>query len=190
MSVKVIDGLLTEDRRQAIDDYVRKEKTWEPGWKSDRKNDVFWFWHKRYAGHNLSAPTYDCADELKDSAPIIYDVWLSLADTVMKGHTLVRCYANGMTFGNDGSLHTDSKAENSFTSVYYPHAEWFPNWGGATEFFNADKTDIIQSVYPRPNRLCMFSGRLLHRANGVSRTCPVMRVTLMWKTECNVRFPT
>ena len=101
----------------------------------------------------------------------------------MKGHTLMRCYANGQPYGSDGSLHTDSASPRSFTSVYYPHGRWSPNWGGETLFFNQEETDIVASIYPKPNRLVIFSGTVPHVARGVSRICPVLRITLMFKTE-------
>jgi SM-20-related protein len=54
-------------------------------------------------------------------------MWVRLEKTVFAGHTLARCYANGQS---DGTLHTDSISGRSFTSVYYPHDTWNPNWGG------------------------------------------------------------
>ena len=55
--------------------------------------------------------------------------------------------------------------------------------GGETVFFNREKTDIIACVYPKPNRLVIFRGNFPHVARGVSRTCPALRIALMFKTE-------
>ena len=49
--------------------------------------------------------------------------------------------------------------------------------------FNQEETDILASIYPKPNRLLIFSGIVPHVARGVSRICPVLRITLMFKTE-------
>ena len=95
---------------------------------------------------------------------------------------LIRCYANGTTYGSDGTIHIDSKSDRGFTSVYYSHPAWYPRWAGETVIFNDDKSDIVASVYPKPNRLVVFAGNAPHVARGVSRTCPVLRVTLMFKT--------
>ena len=76
-------------------------------------------------------------------------------------------------------------ASNSYTTIYYPHAEWHPNWGGETVLFNADRTDITAAIYPRPGRLFTFRGTIPHVGRGVSRACPKLRVTLMFKTELN-----
>lgn len=184
------DNCLREEDRAKIYEFLQ-QPTWGFGWKSDPMADRFSFWHKHFAG--LATPDhyetrdelkpYDCADELAKSAPLLFGLWQALSATVLKGHRLVRSYANGHTYGSDGSVHTDSVAPNSYTVIYYPHERWSPNWGGETVFFNQEKTDIISSVYPRPNRMVAFPGTIPHVARGVSRICPLMRITLMYKTE-------
>jgi hypothetical protein len=74
-------------------------------------------------------------------------------------------------------------SDRSRTVIYYPHPTWHPNWGGETVFFNQDRTGIIAPIYPRPNRLVIFAGNIPHVARGLSRTCPIMRNTLMFKAE-------
>jgi len=186
----VVDNLLAEPRRKQIADFLN-QGGWRFGWKSNAKTDNFSFWHKHFAGSfytdhydkNGQGRQYDCADELHRKVPLLHGLWLDLEKGPLAGHTLVRCYANGFPFGSEGSIHTDALSKQSFTSVYYPHDQWHPNWGGETVFFNRERTDIIASIYPRPNRLVMFEGTLPHVARGVSRICPMLRVTLMFKTE-------
>ena len=185
-----IDNLLQDDQRKQVYNFVNGSG-WKFGWKSRTNTDVYSFWHKHFAGAmqpdhpslDRRAEVYDCADELQRNAPLLHTFWRGLEKTALKGHMLVRCYANGHTYGSDGSLHTDSASSRSFTSIYYPHERWSPNWGGETVFFNSDETDIIASMYPKPNRLVIFSGTIPHVARGVSRICPVLRITLMFKTE-------
>jgi SM-20-related protein len=186
--VSSIDNVFDETDRKRIFDFL-SNGGWKFGWKSSAANDEFSFWHRHFAGTRSAdherdvAKVHDCADELRRGAPLLFGVWTRVRETVFAGHTLVRCYANGHTYGSDGALHTDSISDRSHTSVYYPHAAWNPNWGGETVFFNHDRTDIIASVYPKPNRLVIFRGTVPHVARGVSRTCPVLRMTLMFKTE-------
>lgn len=185
-----IDNLLQDDQRKRIYDFLCGPG-WKFGWKSRSHTDVYSFWHKHFAGAiqpdhpdlDRREEAYDCAEELQRKAPLLHTFWRGLEKTALKGHTLVRCYANGHTFGSDGTLHTDSASSKSFTSVYYPHERWSPNWGGETVFFNQEETDILTSIYPKPNRLLIFSGIVPHVARGVSRICPVLRITLMFKTE-------
>lgn len=180
----VLDGLLAPDHQQRVYDYLRKG-AWEFGWKSARKVDTFSFWHRHFAGHRNASQeaAYPCAEELERNAPLIHELWLALAADPLAGHTLVRCYANGHTYGSDGTLHTDSTSLRSYTSIYYAHPRWPPNWAGETIIYDEDKSDIIAAIYPRPNRLAVFRGCLPHVARGVSRTCPELRITLMFKTE-------
>jgi SM-20-related protein len=189
-AIATIDDALDPALQQKVYDALRTGN-WKFGWKSDAKTDQFSFWHRHFAG-NLNpdhvkqdgkGEQYDCADELKRQSSLMHDVWQHLQDTALHDHRLVRCYANAFPFGCEGTIHTDSIAPNSYTSVYYPHDEWHPNWGGETVFFNRGKTDIIAAVYPKPNRLVLFPGTVPHVARGLSRSCSKMRITLMFKTE-------
>jgi SM-20-related protein len=176
-----LDNLLTESTRAQVDDFLRTGG-WKFGHKSSAKRDEFAFWNKRFAGPSSSRKgLYDCAEELRTAAPLLFGFWEYLTRGPFKGRTLVRCYANAQAYGSDGTVHTDSKRDDSYTAVYYPHAEWHPDWGGETVLFNADRTDILAAIYPKPNRLAVFKGNIPHVARGVSRTCPELRITLMYK---------
>jgi SM-20-related protein len=185
------DGILTEEDREAVDSFLQAPG-WDFGWKSHSRSDVFSFWHKHFAGHKKAGeysvtegrwPPPDCSEELRQNYDIIFQFWDLLRATLLKGHSLVRCYANGMPFGSEGTLHTDSDSPTSYTAVYYPNRIWHPNWAGETLIFNKAEDDVVASIYPKPNRLLIFRGDTPHVARGVSRTCPSMRSTLMFKTE-------
>jgi SM-20-related protein len=178
-----IDDLLPEPQRKSVDDFLRM-RGWKFGHKSSAKRDTYSFWSKHFAGHRdeQTREYYDCAEELKKTSPMLFAFWTYLRRTLLKERTLVRCYANAQAYGSDGTIHTDSKKDESYTAVYYPHAEWHPSWGGDTVIFNADKSDIVAAVYPKPNRLLVFKGNIPHVARGVSRICPELRITLMFKT--------
>jgi SM-20-related protein len=160
---------------------------WETGWKSNSKRDAYTFLHKHFAGwrkHGDGKPeVYDCQDELQTNSPLIYEAWLTVREKIFAGHKLVRCYANGMCYGMDGTVHTDAHAPGNYTAVYYPHERWSPNWGGETIFYNQEETRILACFSPRPNSIAVFDGRIPHRANGVTRSYAGMRITLMFKTE-------
>jgi SM-20-related protein len=183
------NDVLPDEHRATVNNFLHVgsgDAGWKFGWRSSyNKADSFMFWHRHFGGYRHSggdANPYDCEPEL-EPFPIILAFWRYLASDLLRGHRLIRCYANGATYGSDGTLHTDSKVPGTYTCVYYPHSGWHPDWGGETVFFNQEKTDIIASVYPRPNRMLVFDGTIPHVARGVSRTCPVLRVTLMFKTD-------
>jgi len=181
------DWLPPEVQRQ-VHDFLM-QPGWQFGWKSDPKTDPYAFWHKHFAGAQ-APPGYggddrevDCADELASRAPLLHRLWQILSATLLDGQTLVRCYANGHAFGGEGSVHIDTRSPTGRTTIYYPHENWDANWGGETIFFTPDRSDITAAVYPKPNRLLVFAGATPHAARGVSRMCPRLRVTLMFKTE-------
>jgi SM-20-related protein len=171
------------------------QQRWLWGWKSNVHNDTLRFWHQHFAGTTKADSKdesgeilhrgTDCEAELKAKHPLIWCFWDDVKLLLLKGHTLVRSYANGLQYGSDGTVQTDSVVATSYTSVYYPHAQWAPNWGGETMFFNQGWTDVVACSFPKPGRLVTFPGTIPHRAAGVSRTCPLLRVTLMFKTEFN-----
>lgn len=184
------DDCVRDADRALIYDFLA-QPGWGFGWKSDPMTDRYSFFHKHFAGM-ISPDHYessnigsqpDCSEELGRNAPLLLGFWRALNSTVMKGHRLVRCYANGQTYGSEGTVHTDSVAANSYTLIYYPHEIWTPNWGGETVFLDEMRSDILASIYPKPNRLISFPGRIPHVARGVTRSCPLMRITLMFKTE-------
>jgi len=183
--VVVVDGLLPEADRALIQGFLQSGG-WNFGWKSSSKTDIYSFWHKHFAGHRHAKDEtqYACAGELEKGFPLLSKFWQQLNQAVFAGkHELYRCYSNGQSYGSDGTLHTDSKSERSVTSIYYPHEKWEPNWAGETVIFNAERSDILAAAYPRPNRLLVFPGNAPHVARGVSRTCPVLRIVLVFKSE-------
>jgi SM-20-related protein len=184
--VLVVDNVLPEQQRELVDNYLRRAP-WQFGWKSASRKDDYSFWHRHFAGHrkSRSEEPYDCAEELLKASPLMFAMWRHLAKTVFRGHTLIRCYANAQSYGTDGTSHKDSKSPTSYTAVYYPHAAWDLDWAGETVIFTDDKSDVLAAIYPKPNRLAVFHGNVLHAARGVSRICPELRITLMMKTEAN-----
>jgi SM-20-related protein len=175
--------ILREPERARLYDFLC-DGGWDTGWKSNRKRDAFSFLHKHFAGfrnaHN-EAP-YECSDELAKNAPIVFETWGFLKERLLKNHVLMRCYANGMSYGMDGTVHIDSSRPNNYTFIYYPHERWSPNWGGETLFYNREETNVIACCYPHPNGAAFFDARIPHRANGVTRQYPGTRITLMFKT--------
>lgn len=181
------DNVLPDQRRQEINQFLHTggDAPWQFGWKSRGKTDAFSFWHRHFAGYKPSggeAAAYDCEPEL-EPFPLIAAFWNDLAAGILKDHRLIRCYANGHTYGSDGTVHTDTSLPRTYTCIYYPHKHWEPNWAGETTFFDRARTDIVASVYPKPNRMVIFDGRIPHAARGVSRLCPALRVTLIFKTD-------
>lgn len=94
---------------------------------------------------------------------------------------LIRCYANGHTYGVDANIHYDDIRENTKTFIFYLMKEWNIDWGGETIFWNRQTREIVKSVIPKSNRLLEFPSFLWHGARPMSRYCNKLRITLMFK---------
>jgi len=162
---------------------------WQFGWKSNRATDTYCFLHQHYAGHinpdHEGAKPYDCESELLGANQVLVELWDALKDKCerLRAHRLIRCYANGYPYGTDGTVHTDTVNPLGLTTIFYPHPVWNPDWGGETVFFTSDLSDTTDIAYPKPGRVIIFHGKIPHVARGVSRSCPIMRMTLMFKSE-------
>ncbi len=182
----VADNFLPPEEQQAVWGYLCG-----PGWSfgaySGEGPKASRYFYKHFAGYrkDSAAESVDPArleDELVQEAPLIAGVWGRLKARRLGSHRLTRCYANGLPVGVDGSLHLDSNVDSHLTAIYYPHTKWDPDYSGETVFFDKSGSDIVASVYPKPNRMVIFPGTIPHVARAVSRHGPDLRVTLMFKT--------
>jgi len=94
---------------------------------------------------------------------------------------LMRVYANGQTFGQNGSFHQDDERDDAVTAVLYMNEideSVLDEWGGETRFkFNGD----IVACQPLTNSLIIFKSNIFHHGLAPSRFSPDMRVTIAWK---------
>ena len=70
--------------------------------------------------------------------------------------------------------------QDDITIVVYMNREWRREWGGETIIYTADN-DIELAQLPRYNRAVMFEGHKWHCARSVTRICPALRVTVVFK---------
>lgn len=151
---------------------------------SSRRNDPHGHWVRMLM---RAGTTYNLADLTEPMRHIsgyenLYEAWARIRDACIPGSLLVRCYANGYTYGTDGYFHRDSQREDEFTAVLYMNDEWNPNWAGETVFLD-DAGDIQKAVLPKRNRLVVFPSDIKHAGRGVSRQCMVLRKVLVFKAR-------
>ena len=182
--IRVFDNLLPPEAQTALYGWL-KGPGWSYGAFSDSGPNPSRYWYKHFAGvardgEPLDPPTFEAA--LAKVAPMVGAVWSALKAGPLSGHQLTRCYANGYPAGAEGGVHYDASVPGHYTAIYYPHLEWRAGWAGETVFFNAAQDEIVASAYPRPNRLVVFPGTMPHVARPITRDCPQLRITLMFKT--------
>jgi Rps23 Pro-64 3,4-dihydroxylase Tpa1-like proline 4-hydroxylase len=176
------DDFITPEHMKALQDYFQANVRWMYGWQSNKDNTPFSHWNHDFL--QTKRENQDNHEQIlinhEQHGPI-RDLWLQLKQDKLKDHSLVRCYANAHTFGVEGYPHVDSRSPGNYTTICYINPIWKQEWAGETVFFN-DLGDIAHAVLPKPGRITVFDGRIRHAARALSRICPAMRVTLMFKT--------
>lgn len=185
MSVPIIknDNFLDAPAWDALSAYFKHTAAFRYGWYSAKEVSEFTHWHIDFL--NRSGSNQDNYEHVLYANPaykVIADVWTKLKAFHLKGHSLVRCYANAHTYGVEGAPHTDTKIYGNFTTILYVVPEWKSEWAGETAFFNV-AGEITHSILPKPNRMITFDGTQVHAARALARICPGLRITLMFKTK-------
>ena len=92
-----------------------------------------------------------------------------------------RAYVNCSVYGDGYYIHRDCPEHLAHvTALYYANLEWHPDWGGETIYYN-DEEDAELVVMPRPGRLVIARGAILHRGAVPTRICYEERFTLAYK---------
>jgi hypothetical protein len=91
-----------------------------------------------------------------------------------------RIYTNAVLFGDVGFVHRDHCDHEHATVLLYPCLKWVSEYGGET-FFYDEQGEIIEAVEPRPGRLVVFHGSILHKGAAPSRLVFGSRYTTAFK---------
>jgi len=148
---------------------------WSYGWRSSLSMG-HGHWNHDFAGGGTEN-SIDCSANLKE--PELQDAWKYLKAKYFPNAVLLRCYANGHTYGIEGYPHTDSERAYDQTMVVYLNKHWRREWGGETVLYNGNNIEFAQ--VPEFNKALIFFGTQEHAAKAVSRICPDLRMTLMFK---------
>lgn len=153
------------------------------GSRSNATTDPHGHWSRSFAHAglmNLADVSGDLSAD--DRLTPLLGAWEFLRDTQLADDVLIRCYLNGYTYGTDSYFHFDSQRLDEHTTIVYMNDYWDPDWAGETVFLDTDD-EIFKSVLPKANRAIIFPANVKHAARGVSRKCPVLRKTLIFKTR-------
>ncbi len=108
---------------------------------------------------------------------LVYD----LLDNLKLKHKrkLSRAYINFNLFGDYQYTHNDG---DEWTALFFIADEWKEDWMG--EFFIVDPVDGVKfAVTPKPGRMVLFDGEIIHRGGVPSKLCFKPRLTLAVKVE-------
>lgn len=178
--ITVKDNAVSQDMLDRCLHWINKAN-WVYGWQSN-KDMPYGHWNLDITKTGITNPT-DVTNRLPKE---FKEVWEAFNAEMFNGTALLtRCYANRHTFGTEGYIHTDTERAEDYTCVIYMDKEWDVDWGGETTFYNHDKTEIVKSVIPKYGRTAFFPGNIPHCAKPISRICPKVRTTLMFKVTIN-----
>lgn len=102
-----------------------------------------------------------------------------------KKFKLYRVYANGQTFGQDGSYHTDNDEPNTFTFCLYLSEiiQKYIETAGGHIFFKLPDLNYKICYEPIYNRGIFFPSNYLHKACSYTRFIMDMRICVAWKLK-------
>eukprot|EP00929_Paragymnodinium_shiwhaense_P047577 TRINITY_DN24124_c0_g1_i1.p1 TRINITY_DN24124_c0_g1~~TRINITY_DN24124_c0_g1_i1.p1 ORF type:complete len:294 (+),score=74.69 TRINITY_DN24124_c0_g1_i1:62-943(+) len=91
-----------------------------------------------------------------------------------------RIYTNAVMFGDVAFVHRDCNDHDHATAIVYPNPTWSSELGGETVYYD-NAGDIVTAVEPRPGRLAIFHGNILHKGSPPSRLFWGSRFTTAFK---------
>lgn len=90
-----------------------------------------------------------------------------------------RVHVNCIQPGDDRYPHIDDSTGRVVVAVYFANDDWQSDWMGELTFFDGD--EAAQVVAPRPGRVVVFDGTLLHRGGVPLPGCPDVRYAIAHK---------
>ena len=168
--IKVHDNFLSYDDLNTCIKIIKKGK-WEYGQESSLDEN------------NILSNQFFLMD-LQDNEFFTGSLKEKIETTLGLKLTIDRVYANGQTFGLDGSFHQDNYEKNCITFCLYisPIPDDIISEAGGNIFFKVPSIpNFILSLEPRFNRAISFPSYFFHKGETFSRYIKNMSICVAWK---------
>ncbi len=171
-SVNVFDDFLTHDELEKCNVLYSK-----PSWKFGQISQ----------SSPIATPFWMMA--LDDDTFFTKDLLSKIESVTKKKYTLQRVYANGQTFGQDGTYHQDSSSDDTYTFCIYINKqithETVDNIGGELVFklSTSEPQFSYTMVEPIYNRGILFHSNIFHKGLAFNRYNRGLRVSIAWKLK-------
>jgi hypothetical protein len=159
--IQLFQNVFYREDFEKIQKYIRSPN-WSFGHYSEEKSSHKTFWYL----------------ELSDIKYFNDHLFSHIKKITNRDWKIERIYANGQTYGLDGSFHIDN--ENGYTFLYYCNETWDLSWAGNTIFVD-ESLNQMETICPMPNGAILFPGNLLHYGQSPSRDFYGLRVTIAYK---------
>ena len=170
--ITIRENFINDEELEEVIDAINNRSSWKHGAVSGNGGVKFWY------------------AEMIQEATIGKQILNKLEKMFSKKFKINRMYANGQTFGQDGSFHQDDQDDNAYTLlIYVSHIteENVEHIGGFTHFKRDGK---IINVEPYKKRGIFFKSNLFHRGMAPSRLYDLLRVTFAIKVvEVSRKLP-
>lgn len=115
----------------------------------------------------------------------LYRGLLDIAEATLPTYepTLKRVHYNLHLYGDVQFAHTDTNGPG-LTVLLYVNDQWPLSWMGETLFYENDEP--VVAVVPKPGRVVIFDGRIVHRAGVQQRECFEPRISLALKCSATI----
>ncbi|MEO7247814.1 MAG: 2OG-Fe(II) oxygenase [Novosphingobium sp.] len=92
--------------------------------------------------------------------------------------SLQRIHCNNHAYGDQQNAHQD--IARGVTALYIANAAWQDDWWGETLFYD-ERGEPVLAVAPKPGRVILFAGEIVHRGGVPSRLCFEQRLSVAFK---------
>ena len=144
-------------------------------------NKGWCFGHKAVHRTDVMEPPFWSMD-LNDEPFFTKYLKKRIEETVGRKLRLLRVYANGQVYGQDGAFHRDSPADDAYTFVLYltdiPKND---NPASGHLCIQLPEYPCTLCYEPRFNRGIFFPANYMHRALAFTRFVTELRVVVAWK---------
>ena len=93
---------------------------------------------------------------------------------------------NGQQYIHETVPHKDCDCDNGISWIYYVNKHWKDSWGGPTKI---QIDGCWQDVLPKPGRVCLIKGNLLHHGCPPNKEYKGCRASLVYKTMRKIPLP-
>jgi len=171
-NIKCFENFLQEEDMKTCNQFLNT-----PNWLFGNKSNIFdktsiKFWHL-----NLDENDF-------------FSIYLKYKIEIATGKkfALKTVYANGQTFGQDGSFHKDSVEDNHWTFCLYicqfdDNPINMDSIGGNIQFKMPEIKPFLINIEPLSNRAILFPSNYLHRGLSFNRFISELRICVAWKLQ-------
>lgn len=171
--IKLFPNFLDEKTIKSVINITLEGKEWKFGHRSnsdDKYTSPFWYM------------------ELEENKLFTEKIKTIIEQKTKQRFKINRVYANGHTFGQDGSFHQDDENENAYTfCLYVTPLKNIPEdiIGGELQFKLPELNDSFfeYNIMYNFNQGVLFPSNYYHRGMSFKRYTHELRVSVAWKLE-------